>query len=277
MELGQTIPKEAPRIPRKPERPYLSSLKSDSMRPRRRPLQTYSKRTQSTESTVEPAPKRQCVTASSEVEQSAAASPSTTPSVSLPPIKKSTITAYFQRIKSQSPVNTTSSEPLSDPSEPTVTPPSSPPGISSGRRIRRLKTRVPTRHIVEIVADDEDGEIEGGKVFTATREGQDAAPPQVATTALSKFGPSSLKKSEIMSKTGSERGKGRGHRRGESRTASIQTTLSLSTNEPQYTECKECDMLYNHLHETDVKYHARRHAALRRVKARVSAKTDLTE
>lgn len=40
-----------------------------------------------------------------------------------------------------------------------------------------------------------------------------------------------------------------------------------------FTECKECGMLYNPYHEKDAKLHARRHAAMLKVKAKKSSET----
>lgn len=42
----------------------------------------------------------------------------------------------------------------------------------------------------------------------------------------------------------------------------VQQTLSLSMSETGFTECRECSMLYNPLHEKDRRYHARQHAAI---------------
>ncbi|KAI1432970.1 hypothetical protein GGR50DRAFT_546876 [Xylaria sp. CBS 124048] len=289
MELDGPLAKEASRIPRKPERPYMSSLKSSSMDTRRRRLQTYSKRTSSIESTTEPALKRRRVNTSSttipqhddipvapsEPEQSVI--PPSASCNALPPAKKGTINAYFQKIIPQPLANTSSPAPSSDPVEPTVTPPSSPPRISTRkRRMRRLKTRVATRHVDEAgsnAEDDEDGEKR--ELSNGVQDGKPATHGEALGLSQT---PNALNQSESTSRDGPTMDKRReNRRRRESRTASIQTTLGLSTTEPQYTECKECDMLYNHLHEADVKYHARRHAALRRAKARASAGSEVVE
>ncbi|KAI1822232.1 hypothetical protein F4861DRAFT_412990 [Xylaria intraflava] len=292
METGKPLLKEASRIPRKPERPYLSSLKSYPMNTRRRPLQTYSKRTPSTESTTEPAPKRRCIAspsvsiiqhedtplAPSEPEQNTTSLRSSPPN-NQPPAKRGTITAYFQKIAPQPPVRTSSSELSSEPTEPTITPPSSPPTITPmKRRTRRLNTRIATRHMDEIGSNDEDDRHDEKGELTEIRGANGVEPlTNVHYTTPSRTGSSTSDRPDNISGAGSERDKRRGKRRREKRTASVQTTLGLSTTEPQYTECKECDMLYNHLHETDVKYHARRHAALQRAKARASAGRDVAE
>ncbi|KAI0444676.1 hypothetical protein F4803DRAFT_238359 [Xylaria telfairii] len=292
MELQSVLSKEASRIPRKPERLYISSLKSYSMETRRRPLRTYSKRTLSTEST-EPPPKRRCVVDSSlasipreeariaplEPEHSAAVAPSKSPS--LPSTKKGTITAYFGKLIQQPRVVTPSSDPPSDPlsesSGSTITPPSSPPIITKGkRRARRLKTRVVTQRIDEEEANEEEQDSQDGKErIGRTRKAESPAharPPIPSESTLESFD-----QTRSTSSTRIAAGKPLESRRREKKQASVQTTLSLSMNEAYYTECKECGMLYNHLHGSDVKYHARRHAALRRAKAQAGVKSDVTE
>ncbi|TGJ80936.1 hypothetical protein E0Z10_g7834 [Xylaria hypoxylon] len=158
-----------------------------------------------------------------------------------------------------------------------MTPPSSPPVITTKKkRTRRLKTRVVAQRIGENEGSDEEQENQDSE----KRKGRirDIDPPAHARPpALSEATPNTLNQSEGTSRTRSEGGKSRENRRRESKTPSVQTTLSLSMSEVHYTECKECGMLYNHLHETDVKYHARRHASLRRAKARIDAKSDVVE
>ncbi|GAW17799.1 hypothetical protein ANO14919_072660 [Xylariales sp. No.14919] len=264
------------------------------METRRRPLRTYSKRTSSTEST-EPAPKRRCLASSSapsirdeetrlnptEPRNSTTGSVPT-PSTPLPPTKKGTITAYFSKIIPQPSAaapssDSPSSDLLSDSNEPTITPPSSPPIITTRKkRTRRLKTRVVTQRIDENEGSDEEEENQkrGKRIgrIRASNPSADARPP-----ALSETTPNTLNQSDGTPKTRSEGSKRRENGRRENKTPSVQTTLSLSMSEAHYTECKECGMLYNHLHETDVKYHARRHAALRRAKARTDAKSEVAE
>ncbi|KAI0425466.1 hypothetical protein F5Y09DRAFT_100074 [Xylaria sp. FL1042] len=291
MALHSVLPKEASRITGKPERPYISSLKPSPMETRRRPLRTYSKRT-STEST-EPVPKRRCLASPSTSSRSIRnkeSSPvpeepidSATVSISepsLPPIKQGTITAYFGKIGPQ-PSTTLSSGPSSDPlpeyNEPTITPPSSPLLlITRKRKARRLKTRVVTQPRDEEESSDETQEKQDSeKEIGRTRDTEPTT--HTHSPALSGTTPTALDQSEIRSMTRPGAGKPREIKRQKNKVASVQTTLSLSMNEAHYTECMECGMLYNHLHETDVKYHARRHAALRRAKARTDAHSNVTE
>lgn len=56
-----------------------------------------------------------------------------------------------------------------------------------------------------------------------------------------------------------------------SRKPTVQTTLNLSmTDEPGFTICKGCEMLYNPLNEKDRKDHAKQHAASMRRKGEVT-------
>jgi hypothetical protein len=53
------------------------------------------------------------------------------------------------------------------------------------------------------------------------------------------------------------------------RKPTVQTTLNLRmANDPAFTICKDCDMLYNPLNEKDRKDHATQHAAAMRRKGR---------
>ncbi|KAI1291657.1 hypothetical protein F5Y03DRAFT_376064 [Xylaria venustula] len=259
------------------------------MESRRRPLRTYSKRTLSTES-VEPPLKRRCLTGPSTSslqddktrlgltgsEDKTAACASKQP---LPPTKRSTITAYFGKLDPKPLPITLSSDPSSDPASesngPTNTPPSSPPVITTKKRkVRRLKTRVVAQNL-----DDKEGS-DGIQTDQDSKRGigriRDIEPPaNTRLPALSEAMPNTLNQSKSVSKVRSQSGKPRENTRQENKPASIQTTLSLSLRENHYTECKECGMLYNHLHQMDVKYHARRHAAL--AKARTDASNDVVE
>ncbi|KAI0508821.1 hypothetical protein F5B22DRAFT_385698 [Xylaria bambusicola] len=277
---------------RKPERPYISSLKSSPMGPRRRTLRTYGKRVLSMEST-EPPSKRQRLSGSSvtSIEDKGIDSISSGPEESATgsslrsspiPTRKGTITAYFGKIIPQlprvSPSSEPSPDPVSEPNELTSTSPSSPPIATTTRTrgARRLKTRIIRRRVDEEESLDkgqgnQDGEERVDNIRSTGLFTNKGAP------MLSEATPSALNRSQGITRDGPEGKKPRESRRRENRTASVQTTLSLSTRETHYTECKECGMLYNHLHETDVKYHARRHASLRRAKTRASSRSDAVD
>lgn len=67
---------------------------------------------------------------------------------------------------------------------------------------------------------------------------------------------------------GDENTMNKGRRRSRKKTSAkakttVQTTLSL-TRETGFKECKDCNIVYNPLHEKDAKFHARRHAAVLR-------------
>lgn len=263
------------------------------MESRRRPLRTYSKHTSSTESS-EPTPKRQRL-ASSPVtsirdkepkaafaipEQSDTALSSQS-LLSTLPLKKGTITAYFGRIVPQPPLVVPSSDPpsdpLSEPSEPESTPPLSPPIVSATRKrkARRLKTRVSRRRLDEEGSDEsQENQDDDGLIGTTSGTKKLA---HARATDLSEATPNALNRNRGVTRTGLVGSKLQENRRRERKPASVQTTLSLSMRETHYTECKGCGMLYNHLHESDVKYHARRHASLRRAKARADTRSDAIE
>ncbi|KAI1367692.1 hypothetical protein F5Y08DRAFT_336481 [Xylaria arbuscula] len=297
MDLHDGLSKETSRILRKSERPYITSLKPSSMESRRRPLRTYGRHASSAESS-EPTPKRQRLASSSvpfardsdtkpvllAPKQSDPAASSQSLSSSLPPLpsKKGTITAYFAKVIPQLPVIAPSSDPSSDPpsesNEPISTPPSSPPTVSDTRKrkARRLQTRVSRRRLDEEEAPYErQGNQDGDELIEATSDTE--RPIDTRTAELSEATPNALNRNQGVAKAGLEGSKLQENKRREKKSASVQTTLSLSMRESHYTECKECGMLYNHLHESDVKYHARRHASLRRAKARARTKSEAIE
>ncbi|KAI0148646.1 hypothetical protein GGR57DRAFT_475066 [Xylariaceae sp. FL1272] len=271
-------------LPRKPERPYVSSLKSHSgrstMDARRRPLRTYSKRTSSTE-THEPPLKRRRIndddstpilqtpvvpatTTSLEPVNALQTQPPTSIESLPPPAKRGTIMAYFKKIAPESDSTIPSSELSSELEQPTTTPPSSPPIIiTTGRkRIRRLRTRISKQH----KHDDESNHDKG-----TDEESDDELVPLTLSktpngshnTALSSSSPNARNATNIAPEAAK-----RSKILRERKQASVQTTLSLSLTDKGYAECKECDMLYNPLHESDAKHHARRHAALLKLKAK---------
>ncbi|KAI1169521.1 hypothetical protein F4777DRAFT_215524 [Nemania sp. FL0916] len=277
------------RIPRKPERPYMSSLKSSSTGIRRRPLRTYSTRTACT-APAEPAAKRRCSGASSpttiqphdrSVTAQTPEQSTSNPIAQSSPLlstKKGTITAYFGRRMPQPPT-LPFSDPLSDALSncrtPSTTPPSSPPSSSRKRRARRLKTRVATQAREDSESSGDDQENQDAKDQTKLLHGVNSTERvQPATSALSRAKSSVLHQADDISTTITAGSRSQDEQRREHRPASIQTTLSLSMTNTQYVECKECGMVYNQLHKTDVRYHARRHASLRRKAKTLTSEED---
>ncbi|KAI0602510.1 hypothetical protein F4775DRAFT_245914 [Biscogniauxia sp. FL1348] len=260
---------------RKTDRTFASGpiihMKRETAKAHKRPLRTYSKRTASTDST-EPVAKRQCTNEAHVTHQiskapdksnvDTAASEPTLPAVppSAPP-RKGTITAYFRKIDPPTSSSTLPSEASSDNAEPTTTPPSSPPTLQSRKKkARRLTTRAVSCDNLE--REDEDGNTKESKEEQqqgiATKDGRSSREDKDVLTSLSA---PTLNRMETITRKRSEAGK-----RG--KTTTVQTTLSLSLTDTGFVECKDCNMLYNPIHEKDAKDHARVHAALRKAKSR---------
>lgn len=161
-----------------------------------------------------------------------------------------------------------SSEPPSESAEPVGTPPSSPP-IPDIQRKKRRRLQV-TTHVLsratseegsgteDIVEKDRDEESEeSGAILKAL------TPTKQQPNILSDANADTLNQVPSRRKKRSDGGK-RGRA---SKSAAVQTTLSLSAEEKGFTECKECNMLYNPLHKQDAKCHAKRHAAMLKAKS----------
>ncbi|KAI0835929.1 hypothetical protein F5Y06DRAFT_113964 [Hypoxylon sp. FL0890] len=237
----------------------------------RRPLRTYSKRTSSTDTSEPVSRKRRneeisSATAPEDAPKKLPHQPSVPyPSPTLPPsqpAKKGTIMSYFRVIPPSSDSTLYLSEPRSGSVEPTSTPPSSPPVSDRQRKKRRrLTTRVISRDVSEDPQMEEDQRV-------GENEESDAMDDRFAvsagrTNALEDAKPDILNRPATRHNNRSDSGK-----RGRvSKSATVQTTLSLSAAEKGFTECKECNMLYNPLHKQDAKCHARRHAAMLKAKS----------
>ncbi|OTA98869.1 hypothetical protein M426DRAFT_100895 [Hypoxylon sp. CI-4A] len=243
-----------------------------SQKARRRPLRTYSKRTSPID-TVEPLPKKrrledtsrtpspekQCDSAPQDSEPRF--SPALPPSL---PAKKGTITSYFKAVPSSSNI-TLPSEPLTETTEPASTPPSSPPIPSlQQKKRRRLMTRITSRTTSQ--------EPDAGDAIETDEEGAEKTTSEIAVSpgqegALSEASPDTLNRLGSRERNPLEARKHGKYKKQPIKASSIQTTLSLSASEKGFTECKECDMLYNPLHKQDAKCHARRHAAMLKSKS----------
>jgi hypothetical protein len=251
------------------------------MEPRRRPLRTYSKRTSSESS--EPAPKRRCVSSPDTIVSKDSGKPlvpskpelnashlSVALPSSTPTVNRGTITAYFQRSAPPQRAATPPVEPSSEPTEPNTTPPSSPPITSTRKRVRRLKARVTTHRIADKEPEDED---------TEDTENEHRTRKLPVHQILSETKPSTLNLSAKTpeGKTTPERKGSTERGKKERKKACVQTTLSLTMSDTAYTECKECDMLYNCLDKTDVRHHARHHAAKLKAKASTDVRNEIDD
>ncbi|KAI1103694.1 hypothetical protein F4804DRAFT_217871 [Jackrogersella minutella] len=240
---------------------------------RTRPLRTYSKRASSTD-VAEPSLKKRRIESTALTVETKTIPPARESSVSLPspilrpsqPAKKGSIMSYFKVIPSESNTALPSSEPTSEPTIPESTPPSSPPTLDLQRRKRRrLMTRAIPRltpedlnaeDIVEGEDDEEpDGKSDGSKALASRKD------------ALSDASLNALNRPATREKKRVEAGK-----RGRASKIIVQTTLSISTSDKGFVECKECNMLYNPLHKEDAKCHTRRHAAM--LKEKLSSQND---
>ncbi|RYO94553.1 hypothetical protein DL764_007817 [Monosporascus ibericus] len=241
---------------------------------RTRPLKTYSKKATSSGS-MEPPLKRQ---RTEEVAQDTRPKGSESPSLhqekrsqpSLPPShpsrhpKKGTIMSYFKVVSPSSNHMLTSSEPASCGVGPTSTPPSSPPPKTDSRpkERRRLATKVVSRDL-DATDDEEEETIDS----PAPERDQSTTARREDSGILADKSNDALNKATTHPGQRLEAGK-RGKRKGpSSKSATVQTTLSLSMSDKGFAECKECNMLYNPYHEKDAKFHARRHAAMLKAKS----------
>ncbi|TLD15664.1 uncharacterized protein PgNI_00707 [Pyricularia grisea] len=265
-----------------------------SILPRRRPLRTYGKRKAGIErDSDKPQPKRirvpepiqateprghptrvespfeeSCIYVRTSPTPSPSSSPSPSPSPS--PAKsapKSSILRYFKKTSPTpaslpSPTKSQTAEHSEPPSSPVV----SPPPKRSLRAPRRLTTR-PARLI-----DARDGSpsdsIYNTNNSTETPEAHQSLPGNARTTLKEDPANSRMTKScDCQFKPCSHQTKPGSKRAIKSPTSTIQMTLSLSARSSGITQCRECDMLYNPLHPSDVKNHSRHHAALAKIKA----------
>ncbi|KAI2466193.1 hypothetical protein F4781DRAFT_364709 [Annulohypoxylon bovei var. microspora] len=243
-----------------------------------RPLRTYSKRTSSTD-VADPASKKRRVEEINttlepkvEVTESARQSSATCPSPTLPPTqfaKKGTIMSYFKIVQPAPSSLFNSSGPVSGPVEPASTPPSSPPMSDFHQKNRR---RLTTRIISQATSDDpsQKNVVEGEDEEKDQKSDETDEASEASVSPMDVQSDTSL---NTLNRSGSTRenrleARKRGRNKKEnSKPSVVQTTLSLSISEKGFTECKECDMLYNPLHKQDAKYHAKRHAAMLKAKS----------
>ncbi|KAI1464882.1 uncharacterized protein F4812DRAFT_143560 [Daldinia caldariorum] len=243
---------------------------------RTRVLRTYSKRTLSSDS-AQPTPKRghiekvnTAVLSNDEISTKLPCDTTIPPSPTLPPAqpaRKGTIMNYFKVVPSSPSCTPHSPEPSSEPADPTCTPPSSPPVSNlQQKKRRRLTTRIVSRATsVESKMNymvDEDEKERGNEVDVGSTLPSNPSP------TLSEISSATLNLPVVKPKRQPDTKRERSMKK-TSKVTTVQTTLSLSIEDKGFTECKECDMLYNPLHREDAKYHAKRHAAI--LKAKLSS------
>ncbi|KAK6953634.1 hypothetical protein Daesc_005939 [Daldinia eschscholtzii] len=252
-------------------KPLISELQTESSRV----LRTYGKRTSSSDSAQSTSKKRciektdTAILSNDETPAESLCDTTIPPSPTLPPaqpIRKGTIMNYFKVVPSSSSCASHSPAPSSGPVDPTSTPPSSPPtsGLQRKQR-RRLTTRIVSRATsVESKAEDlveEDEKERVNEVDTVSMS------PNNSSQAFSEISSAILNLPVIKPKRQPDTKRERNMK--PSKPTTIQTTLSLSIDDKGFTECKECDMLYNPLHKQDAKYHAKRHAAILKAKSTI--------
>lgn len=228
----------------------------------RPPLRTYSKRTNSNGSTEPPQKRIRVDNGDREIMRSAKPCsppqlPATAPPKAEKPLKKGSIMNYF-KVTSPSSVTASLCEQSSDAAAPpSSTPPSSPPVAEINRKKPRRLTTRPVRPAQEDKSEGEADTESSKSDKTAVESGSRTVALRESTiSALNLQTSSQDRRSDAGKRSGSKKQKTK------PKQATVQTTLSLSMADKGFTECKECNMLYNPYHEKDVKYHAKRHAAL---------------
>ncbi|KAH7029087.1 uncharacterized protein B0I36DRAFT_128214 [Microdochium trichocladiopsis] len=214
------------------------------------------------------------------------------PAAAAPTAKKSTITSYFRVVPHLNSKSSSCADhlPSSDGVETqtganssTNSPPSSPPPPplsfqQSESRIRRKPRRLTTKAKPRAQGhagddDDDDAETDGRADVVVQNGIQKDASKRKRGSVLSSTTPSALNRDPAVAAsisspmsttatTSTKQSNANPKKRNKSDTAMVQQTLSLSMTEKGFTECRECSMLYNPLHEKDRRFHARQHAAI---------------
>ncbi|KAK8087874.1 hypothetical protein PG997_002835 [Apiospora hydei] len=182
------------------------------------------------------------------------------------PAKKGTIMSYF-KVTSPSSGTATPCEVSSEAIHPPSTPPSSPPTLSRDRKRRRRLTTKPSYQTTP--------ELESERDASESAAEDEPEKRSRAAVVLNEASAQKLNQQDQSEESRSEAGK-RGATKKTAKpkkTGTVQTTIVLSLNETGFVECEECNMLYNSLHEKDVKLHARRHATVLR-KAKLGKKEE---
>ncbi|KAL8404808.1 hypothetical protein RB594_009617 [Gaeumannomyces avenae] len=248
---------------------------------RRRPLVTYGKRKPAPRETTPPLKKRRLETPTernpSPIDEKsiiAATSPTPTPTPTSPP--KTSILRYFKKVTtSPTSASEQSSTVVSASQTPDSTPAASPLRIATPESRPRSRRRLTTRPFAGLdAASLHDTERRTDHVPETRRHATDppseSSPQSIASdsNALGDASTNTTKSACNCSDrpcqhTRRARSKRAGHK---PPAATVQMTLSLSTRDASIKQCRECDMMYNPLHPSDVKHHARHHASVVKMK-----------
>jgi hypothetical protein len=258
--------------------------------PRKRPLRTYGRRAQPLpdRDTEPPRKKRAFEDNGSDdtpIKESCLPSSPQLPKLTaqLPApvsVKRGSILAFFKPITPSTSSSTPKSQISSDATREEVvasSPPSSPPLLSRPVK-RRLATRINSVGKLREEAGQKATEPHGRETAKqgVVAEKDDAEESSTAmsrpSSVLQELKPSLLNSSIIQSEAPAESGfKVKHEAKRRARKPTVQTTLNLSlADEPGFTICKECDMLYNPLNEKDRRDHKKQHAAALRKKGGVT-------
>lgn len=262
---------------------------------RKRPLRTYGRRTQLLpDHGLEPPRKKRVVEDSSNATSQSQPSPPSSPQLPRLPVqprapvsvKRGSILAFFKPISAPTSSSTTHSEISSDAKrsrEDVIpsSPPSSPPVLARpAKRRRRLTTRIttiggPNEGKGQKEQESEEPEIAEEAEENVVAGSHDAEEPDTVelghSSVLHELKSSLLNAGTPTSGETAEGGfKVKHEAKQRTRKVTVQTTLNLSmADEPVFTICKECEILYNPLNEKDRRDHAKQHAAALRRKGGV--------
>ncbi|KAL8377296.1 hypothetical protein RB595_008130 [Gaeumannomyces hyphopodioides] len=270
---------QAPGSPTMPHSPAIPEL--ETVPKRRRPLVTYGKRKPAPRETTPP-PKKRRLESPAERDPSpideksivAPTSPTPTPPLTSPP--KSSILRYFKKVTSPTSASEQSFTAVSASQTPDSTPLASPLRIATPESRPRSRRRLTTRPFAgpdAVSLDDNERRTDHapGTTQHATDPPRESPPHSIASDNNAP-GDASANTTNSACNCGDKlcrhtrraRSKRAGHK---SPAATVQMTLNLSTRDASIKQCRECDMLYNPLHPSDVKHHARHHASVVKMKA----------
>jgi hypothetical protein len=272
-------------------------------KPSTRPLRTYGRQATTDRDTVSPPTKKRKLSAEDvspvviEVKSLAPSSEKANEKENVDPLPKlplplkpspprGTILSFFKPVKafpsssasssSCAALLKTSSDVIEKPEvrdiEPPSTPPSSPPVLTKQRKRRRLTTRPDVGLMSANAVEDEEHKDEDCIPRGENAREQVEAKAETQCDALRDVKTESLNASTAGNATQrtTDGVKKKMPWRKNGKKGLVQTTLNVRINPgPGYTICKECELLYNPLNETDKKDHVRTHAAWKRKQSKV--------